>query len=167
MVQKPIFKRITQIGLVVKSVEATAKRCWEDFGIGPWTFYTFDPSKADSKVEDMMIRGKRVDHAMRMGHALIGDIDWEIIEPLDDKSLYAEYLKKQGEGIHHILFDVDNYDETKVHMTNKGYDEIVSGKWDGNPYSYFDTQKTLACLTEIWSPPQDLETLPLPDGTYP
>ena len=99
MTQKPIFKGITQIGLVVKSVEATAQRCWEELGIGPWTFYTFDPAKQDSKVEDMVIRGKRVDHAMGMGHAMVGDIDWEIIEPLDDKSLYAEHLKQHGEGI--------------------------------------------------------------------
>ena len=167
MSQKPIFKRITQIGLVVKSVEATAQRCWEELGIGPWTFYTFDPAKQDSKVEDMIIRGKRVDHAMRMGHALIGDIDWEIIEPLDDRSVYAEHLRLRGEGIHHVLFDVDNYHEIKTHLKNKGYDEVVSGKWGGNPYCYFDLTSVLGCIAEFWSPPEDLQTLPPPESTYP
>jgi methylmalonyl-CoA/ethylmalonyl-CoA epimerase len=163
MVPKPLFKRIAQIGLVVKSVERTAKRCWEEFSIGPWTFYTFDPSK----VQDMTIRGKRVDHAMRIGHATFGDIDWEIIEPLDDKSIYAEHLRAHGEGLHHILFDVDDYADAKAHLCGKGYEEVVNGKWAGNPYSYFDTRRSLACLAEIWSPPADRTTLPPPEGAYP
>lgn len=167
MTQNPIFKGITQIGLVVKSVEATAQRCWEELGIGPWTFYTFDPAKKDSKVEDMVIRGKRVDHAMRMGHAMVGDIDWEIIEPLDDKSLYAEHLKQHGEGIHHVLFDVEDFQDTQEHLREKGYDEIVSGQWAGNPYCYFDLKGSLGCIAEFWSPPKDFKTLPSPESTYP
>ena len=163
MTPKPLFKRITQIGLVVRNVEATAKRCWEDFGIGPWTFITFDPSN----VEEMSIRGKRVDHAMRTAHALIGDIDWEIIEPLDEKSIYAEHLRTHGEGLLHILFDVDNHADAKAHMEAKGCPELAHGKWVGNPYSYFDTQKSLACIAEIYSPPAKKEDLPPPDGAFP
>ena len=167
MTQKPVFKRITQIGLVVSNVEATAKRCWEELGIGPWQFYTFDPAAKDSKVEDMVIRGKRIDHAMRMGHAMIGDIDWEIIEPLDDKSLYAEHLRTHGEGIHHVLFDVENYEHTRKHLQEKHYQEIVSGKWVGNPYCYFDLTGALGCIAEFWSPPEDLTSLPDPESVYP
>jgi len=163
MTQKPLFKKITQIGLVVRNVEQTAKRCWEQFGMGPWTFYTFEPSR----VEEMTVHGKRVDHAMRTAHATIGGIDWEIIEPLDDKSIYAEHLKTQGEGLHHILFEVDNYADAKAQIERNGHRELASGKWVGNPYAYFDTQKALACIAELWSPPADSRSLPPSDSTYP
>jgi methylmalonyl-CoA/ethylmalonyl-CoA epimerase len=163
MTQKPTFKRISHIGLVVRSVKETAKRCWEDFGIGPWTFYTFDPSC----VQEMTLRGKRIDHSIRIGTAMIGDIEWEIIEPLDDRSIYSEHLKTRGEGLHHIMFDVENYAAAKAHLSQTGSSEIVSGKWHGHPYSYFDVQNSLACLAEIWSPPAAGTELPPPDGTFP
>jgi len=163
MHQNPFFTRILQIGLVVRSVEATAARCLEDFGIGPWRLYTFDPSN----IEEMTIRGKRVDHSMRTGCTMIGDIEWELIEPLDDRSVYAEYLRVHGEGLHHIMFAVEDYRAAKAHICRRGYQEIVSGKWYGHPYSYFDTQNSLACVTEIWSPPETDKELPPPDGTYP
>lgn len=144
-----IFKRITQIGLVSYDARAMAQRCWNEMDIGPWSFVQLDRET----VSDMMVHGRRVDHAMLIGHATFGDIDWEVIQPLDDKSIYAEHLRTKGEGLHHILFGVDNYDNARGLLTAKGFAEIASGRWNGNPYSYFDTQRTLGCLAEIWSPP--------------
>jgi len=131
--------------------------------MGPWAFYTFDLSN----VEEMTLRGRRVDHAMRIASAMIGTIEWEIIEPLDDRSVYAEHLRVHGEGLHHVMFDVDNYSDAKAQITQTGCPEIVSGKWFGHPYSYLDTRKSLACITEIWSPPAAGQELPPPEWTYP
>jgi methylmalonyl-CoA/ethylmalonyl-CoA epimerase len=163
MKQNPLFTRVAQVGLVVRDAEATAKRCWDDFGLGPWTFYTFDPSRVD----EMTVRGERIDHAMRIANAVIGQIDWEIIEPLDEKSIYAEHLRERGEGLHHILFDVSDYDDARSRLSATGASEIGSGRWYGHPYSYFDTHESLACLTEIWRPPPEGTPLPPPDATYP
>jgi methylmalonyl-CoA/ethylmalonyl-CoA epimerase len=160
---RPLFKKITQIGLVVRNAEETAKRCWEQFGLGPWTFYIFEPSR----VKEMIIRGQRVDHAMRTAHATIGDIDWEIIEPLDNKSIYAEHLRTHGEGLHHILFAVDSYTDAKAQLEDSGHPELASGKWAGNPYAYFDTQKSLACIAELWSPLAASKDISPADGSYP
>jgi methylmalonyl-CoA/ethylmalonyl-CoA epimerase len=161
--QPPLLKRITQIALVVHSVERTAERCWNDFRLGPWKFYTFDPSN----VADMKIRDRRVDHAMRIALAMIGDIEWEIIEPLDDKSIYAEHLRTHGEGLHHIQFDVGDYEEAGAHFLQSGCPEITSGKSYGYSYAYFETGCSLGCLTEIYSsPPEGAELRPV-ERTYP
>lgn len=163
MIQQPLLRRITQIALVVRSVERTAKRCWDDFGIGPWKFKTLDPTN----VSDMIVKGRRVDHAMRIAIARIGDIEWELIEPLDDRSIYAEHLRAHGDGLHHIMFDVGDYDEAAAHFLRAGCPQMTSGKWCGYQYAYFDTGNSLGCLTEICSmPPEDTE-LPPPERTYP
>jgi len=163
MTQKALFKKISQVALVVRSVDQTVKRCWEEFGMGPWTFYTFDPSN----VTEMTIRGQQIEHAMRTAHATIGDIDWEVIEPLDDRSIYAEHLRKHGEGLHHVMFDVDDYAAAKARLAGTGCKELAGGIWFGYPYSYFDSQESLGCLLEIWSPPKVSQDLPPPEATYP
>ena len=143
-----MFGGIRQIGLVVRSVEATARRCWDELGIGPWTFYLFDPSN----VKNMRVHGRRVDHAMRTAHAKFGDIDWEIIEPLDDNSIYAEHLRTRGEGLHHILFSVGDYESARAQLRLNGYEELAGGDWSGDAYSYFDTTGALGCIAEIFRP---------------
>lgn len=147
MSTKPLFKRITQVALVVRSVDETVKKCTEDFGMGPWTFCTFDPSN----VAEMRVRGKRVDHAIRTAHTNIGGIDWELIEPLDERSMYAEHLRTHGEGLHHVLFGVDDYAAAVREMGNKGFEELTSGDWEKGAYSYFDTRRSLGCIAEFFA----------------
>src|SRR5436190_117758 len=100
--QKPLFKEIVQIGIVVRNVQETARKYWDDFGIGPWDFYTFGPSN----VKELTVHGQQTEHGWRTGAAKIGNIEIELIEPLDDRSIYAEHLRTRGEGIHHLLFNV-------------------------------------------------------------
>src|SRR5262249_12111756 len=96
----PLFKKLTQVAMVVKDCEATAKRYWEDLGIGPWKFYTLDPSNTPG----MTLRGRPVKHAFRAALAQIGDVALELIEPLEGDSLYTEHLAAHGEGLHHVAF---------------------------------------------------------------
>ena len=65
MTQPALFRQITQVAMVVKDVEATAKRYWDDVGVGPWKFYTIDRSNTGS----MMLQGKPVEHAFRAAKA--------------------------------------------------------------------------------------------------
>ena len=75
MDSKPLFKELTQVGFVVKDCRATAKRYWDEFGIGPWEFYTLDPSNTP----DMTLRGRAVEHAFRAALAKVGDVGFESV----------------------------------------------------------------------------------------
>ena len=33
---------------------------------------------------------------------MVGTMQWELIQPLDDSSIYAEFLAAKGEGLHHV-----------------------------------------------------------------
>jgi 4-hydroxyphenylpyruvate dioxygenase-like putative hemolysin len=160
---KPVFSGILQVGLVVKNLEESMKKYWDIYGIGPWMIYTFDPSK----VKSMTVRGKPVDYAMKVGFCFVGGLQWEIIEPLDDKSIYSEFLKTKGEGLHHLAFVVENYNEVVAYLKEKGIDKLQEGSTpDGFTYTYMDTQDTLHCIAEIYNVPKG-GSYPMPEGTYP
>jgi 4-hydroxyphenylpyruvate dioxygenase-like putative hemolysin len=42
---------------------------------------------------------------------MIGRVQWELIEPLDDKSVYARFLAEKGEGVHHIALAPSSFDQ--------------------------------------------------------
>jgi catechol 2,3-dioxygenase-like lactoylglutathione lyase family enzyme len=146
---KKIFKRVLQVGVVVKDLEAAIKN-YESFGIGPWEVHTRDALT----LRDMTVRNERKDFAMRLAFAKIGDFQWELIQPLDEKSIYAEFLEKHGEGLHHVAFDVDNFDDTLAFCQGKGIGVLQGGTTAFDfSFAYLDTEKTLACITEIYNPP--------------
>src|SRR5690606_25297205 len=46
----------------------------------------------------------------------IGEAKIELLEPLSEASAIHKYLEKNGEGIHHIAFDVDDIDARLKHL---------------------------------------------------
>ncbi len=162
MVDKPLFKKVMQVGLVVRDLDASVRRQWDEFGIGPWAIYEFDPAR----MKNLTIRGKPVEHAMRMALAMIGDVMWELIQPLDDKSIYADFLAEHGEGIHHILFGVEDFDGGEAYLKSKGHEVCQGGQVGEVRYAYFDTTESLHTIAEI-AALDEQEGLPPPDTTYP
>jgi methylmalonyl-CoA/ethylmalonyl-CoA epimerase len=95
-----------------------------------------------------------------------GDVEWELIEPLDGRSVYAEYLSKYGEGLHHVAFDVEDFEKVTKELQSKGYENVQSGRVFGNDtYVYFNLNRGLACTAELNSNPT--APLPPPESTYP
>ncbi len=162
MPEKPIFNQVLQMGMVVKNLDQAPKKYWEDYGIGPWGIYTFDKST----VSNMTIRDQRVDYAMRLAVTQIGGLQWELIEPLDEKSIYAEFLKEHGEGLHHVAFAVNNYDKAMAFFSEKGMGILQGGTWQGLKFTYIETEDSMSCIAEIYDTPKGWKSPP-PDATYP
>jgi hypothetical protein len=155
---------VTQLAMVVRDSRASARRYWEDVGIGPWSFYTLTPSNTPR----MMLRGRPVEHAFRVAITTVGSVDLELIEPLEGESLYAEHLRDRGEGLHHMAFEVEDFAAARIHLRDKGYAELQSGEPMGIAvYAYFDTQSTLGFVTELVTLKKEVKGLPPPEFTYP
>jgi methylmalonyl-CoA/ethylmalonyl-CoA epimerase len=164
MSTQPLFRKVLQVGLVVRDSEATARRYWDDFGIGPWRFYTIDPSNTTG----MRLRGRPVRHSFRAALATFGDLTLELIEPLDGESVYSEHLKEHGEGLHHLAFAVDDYDSARERLEKSGFAEVQAGRpHDVNDYAYFDTVEALGFLTELNSEEAPGKPFPPPEHTVP
>jgi len=98
MKNEPVFTETTQIGIVVRDLDATLRRYVDDYGIGPWEIHEFNAGNAEDLRED----GEPVERAWRLAFTMVGQVMWELIEPLDDRSVYARFLAEKGEGVHHI-----------------------------------------------------------------
>jgi hypothetical protein len=92
---------VDQVCTVTRDFDATIQLLTEKWGIGPFKCWEL---KAPA-LFNTTFRGKESEWSMRLGVALVGRMQWEVIQPLDGASLYAEHLEKHGDGIHHILLE--------------------------------------------------------------
>lgn len=159
---EPLFKKVLQIAMVVKDCDAAVKTWADNYGIGPWKIYEFNPNT----VNDMIIRGEKVDYAMRLALCDIGGVQWELIEPKDDKSIYAEFLRDKGEGLHHVAFGTEDYQRTVQFYKDKGLPVLQGGEWAGLTYTYLDSEKDLNLIAEIYDLVPEF-SWPEPQEVYP
>jgi methylmalonyl-CoA/ethylmalonyl-CoA epimerase len=91
---------------------------------------------------------------MRAAFADVGNVQLELIQPLDERSIYAEFLREQGEGFHHLAMDVEDHDATVAMAKSKGSDLIQEGKVTDTGFAYLDTRKTMLFISEIYKWPE-------------
>ena len=158
---EPAFTNTVQIGIVVRDLEATMQRYVDDYGIGPWDIVEFQPEDAP----DLHEHGKPVGRSWRLASTMIGRVQWELIEPLDDESVYARFLAEKGEGVHHIALAPSNFDEAVAAQAERGNELVLSGTFSGYRVAYLATDRDLGVIAEIFSPPADADATP--DATSP
>jgi len=158
---EPVFTETIQIALVVRDLEATMKTYVHDYGIGPWHVYEFNPGT----IKDLREDGEPVERSWRLAISQVGQVQWELIEPLDDESIYARFLAEKGEGLHHVGMAVSSYDDTISALAEKGRRVILGGEYGGLNFAYLSTDEDLRVITEIFSgaPGDDQK----PDAVYP
>ena len=112
------LKEITQVGFVVKDAEKTAKALDLMFGIGPWAFRYIEGT-------DLKGRYKDVFHKERIAQTRLGNIIFELVEPVEGKAVHAEFLDKFGEGIQHIQVCTDDIDGNAEKLVAQGAEYVL------------------------------------------
>jgi hypothetical protein len=142
-----IFTDALQVAVVVRNLDEAVKRYADEYGIGPWAIYEFNPDT----VTDMTIDDAPATFAMRLADAALGRLHIELIEPLDDKSIYAQHLATHGESLHHVAFAVDDYASAEQELRRKGHHIIMGGRFQGSTFSYFSTEQALGFPVELFN----------------
>jgi catechol 2,3-dioxygenase-like lactoylglutathione lyase family enzyme len=154
---------IGQVAFVVRDLER-AMAAWAALGVAPWRIYTF----SSDRLRNMTIRGRAEPHAMRLALCSVGPMTYELIEPLDGPSTYAEHLERCGEGLHHLGYYVDDIDAAVAAMAERGYAVLQAGDGFGvdgdGAYAYFDTARDFGCVLEAIVGPR---RMPEPERTFP
>jgi methylmalonyl-CoA/ethylmalonyl-CoA epimerase len=164
--QMPSFLKsgITQVAMIVKDLDQTIENYWMEFGIGPWHIYTYEKPL----IKYMSYHGEPSDYKMRMALAPFGQMQLELIEIIEGDSIYADFVKEHGYGIHHIQFLVDDVQSALAEVEAAGLKVIQDGSGygaDGDGYfGYLDTEDKLGVTIELVSRPN--KRVP-PERIYP
>ena len=163
--KEPVVKanQFLQVCVVVNDLQKAMERYWNLFGIGPWRIYNYAPPY----LTNTTVRGAEVTFSMKLAVAQIGAVEWELVEPMEGPSIYKEFMAQKGEGLHHVAFDVDDFDEAVSALAGDGISIQMSGTTQaGNSFAYMDTEKDIGAIVELFKRPEGWQRPP-PDATWP
>ena len=138
----------SQIGVVVRDIERAVDYYGSVFGLGPFTVYEFVPDNHWYMEEPSHLK-------LRMGKAMWGRLELELLQPLEGKSLHEEFLRTHGEGLQHLGINVRDYDEVFDRMKKEGFQPLMRADTYVETYQghlkacYFDTRKVGGVILEI------------------
>jgi catechol 2,3-dioxygenase-like lactoylglutathione lyase family enzyme len=144
----PRLSSLGQVGVVVRDIQKAVNYYSSVFGIGPFDIYDFRPQRAWSK-------GKEVGPIkLKIAMADLGPVKFELIEVLEGELPHREFLETHVEGLQHLGFYSDKYDEWKSYAKEKGMEILceaevqddIRGKRRG---FYMDSGKIGGVIFEI------------------
>jgi catechol 2,3-dioxygenase-like lactoylglutathione lyase family enzyme len=112
---------VAQIGVVVRDLAGAIDYYSKVFGVGPFTTFDFVPEKH-------LLRGKPLPIKLRIGVAQMGAVQIELIQPVEGDAPHKWFLESKGEGLQHLGFIVDNYDEWMVHLKEEGIGVLMEAE---------------------------------------
>jgi methylmalonyl-CoA/ethylmalonyl-CoA epimerase len=155
---------IAQIALIVPDLDSAVEAYWHRFGIGPWHIYTYQRPM----VQEMSYRGEPADYAMRLALSWIGPLRIELIQPLGGDSVYHDFVREHGYGVHHLGVLVEDMAAAVVRAEEAGLTMIQDGSGFGldgdGHYAYLDTQGLIGVDLELIERPKRRLT---PEAIYP
>lgn len=110
----PRLPSLGQVGVVVRDIQEAVKYYSTVFGIGPFDIYDFQPQRT-------WFKGKEVDPIkLKIAMADLGKVKLELIQVLEGEVPHREFLETHGEGLQHLGFYSDKYDEWKSYAKEQG-----------------------------------------------
>ncbi len=124
--EKSTFTRLVHIGVVVRDMNKTIDRL-NALGIGPFKPRILPPDAQEKYRGKPFIPSQRV--AIQITQ--IGNMELELIQPIDGESPHQEFLDEKGEGIQHLGFIVDNLEEDVNCLTAEGSSILLTSQFKG------------------------------------
>ncbi len=123
---KSTFARLIHIGVVVRDMHKTIERL-AALGIGPFKPRILPPDAREKYRGKPFIPSQRVTIQITK----IGNMELELIQPIDGESPHQEFLDQKGEGIQHLGFIVNNLEEDVKHLTAEGSTILLTSQFKG------------------------------------
>ena len=95
------------------------------------------------------------DDRVRIAFLPIGESKVELVEPTDDSTGVARFLAKNGEGFHHVCFEVANLAETLLRLEIDGIELIDTAPRKGaeGPVAFLHPRSCHGVLVELIEAP--------------
>ena len=136
---------VTQIGLVVKDIEKSIDAYCDVFHLPrPPVIITdeYEQAKTNYRGDPSLAQAK-------LAFFDFGQVQVELIEPIGEPSTWKEALDLQGEGIHHIAFQIKGTGQVVQYLEGKGIPLVQQGHYTGGMYTYMDSKEKLGVVLEL------------------
>jgi methylmalonyl-CoA/ethylmalonyl-CoA epimerase len=154
------LKRLVQIGIVVADRDRTTQLLTSLFGMGPFRLVEW-PNRPESKY---WYRGVEEKIRVKQAFVQLGDVEVELIQPVEGHNAYQDFLDQTGGGIHHVLFEVIDIDPVIEELAKSGVGVLQSGTGirPGTRWALLDTQALLGFYVELRHRPGNSDGTSIP-----
>ena len=158
---------ITQVSVTVRDLGAKMRAYHKAFGWGPWKIFEADGTTV---MHDCEWLGKPAEFKVRWAETMVGDLNFELLEPLGPGNPWWEFLETKGEGISSVavMFGSEAESErVKAQFAADGIGTTAVGHiGDDIEWYFLDTEPAFKCVIESGSG-HALDDAAVPFGTYP
>ena len=127
-------EKINHIGIAVNSLDASIP------------FYRDVLGMAFEGTEEV------ADQKVKVAFLAVGESRIELLEPTASESPIARFLEKNGEGIHHLAYQVDDLEATLTRLKSEGVrlvDEVPRAGAHGTRIAFLHPKASGGVLTEL------------------
>jgi methylmalonyl-CoA/ethylmalonyl-CoA epimerase len=132
---------VAQIGVVVEDLDRAASFLERNFGLGPFRVEEVEAPNVWDRGEEKHIRA-------RLGFAMMGQVELELIHIVEGDSVHLEFLRRHGEGLHHLGFRVEDFEGKLEKARRMGFEVLQTGP-SGRFYAYLDTRRHGGIIFEL------------------
>jgi catechol 2,3-dioxygenase-like lactoylglutathione lyase family enzyme len=123
------------IGVVVKDIDKAVDYYTSMWGLGPWKRFERLVTQ-----EQLLAEGQyKWPYTLKIAAAEWGPVFLELLQPAKGKSVWSDFLETRGEGLHHLCFDVADWEEVVSQLKKQGAKVIVGARTEVVTWCYFET----------------------------
>jgi len=136
---------VTQVGIIVRDIETKA-RAWSETLDLPMPNIIITDTVDKTQAE---YSGKPTTARAKLAFFHMGQLDVELIEPIDGPSTWKDQLDQHGDSLHHIAFNIKGMQEKIAYLDSKGVPLVRRGEYPGGRYAYLDGVAQLGTVLEL------------------
>jgi hypothetical protein len=139
------FGKVRQNGYVVRDIDAALKHWTEVVGVGPFWYFERVP------IEGFTFRGEPSPLEVSIALANSGDLQIELIQQRNDApSMYRDFLSAGHEGLQHIAYWTETFDDDLAGAEEAGFRVGQSGRiGDDGRFVYFESDGHPGTVVEL------------------
>lgn len=129
-----MLQKINHIGIAVQSIDGTIPFYRDQLGMAVL---------GTDEVAEQMVR---------VAMLAIGESKIELLEPTSPESPVAKFLEKNGQGIHHVAYEVDDIEAAIAHLVATGarmVDTVPRNGAHGTRIAFVHPKSSCGVLTEL------------------
>jgi hypothetical protein len=140
--RKFVLPDVSHIGVVTNDLDKTMGELEDLYGLKP--FLVMEPGYVNT-----YIRGKSADFKLKSAFYQSGQVIFEVISVLEGDTIYGEWLREKGEGLHHLGYDIEGMEEWIAYYKERGIGVLQSGERPGVKWAYLDTVAYTGMIVEL------------------